>query len=586
MKKLCLSLFLLLTIGLAHAMTPKPGEDVFTLSASIKDPNTVDVEWQILPGYYLYKDRIHFSLKNPKSATMGAMIFPTGEKKFDQELGHYEIYRKQLRLALPLLGEQQGDSKVLVRYQGCAESGFCYPPMTKVITVHFSHELAANRVAIEQHIPKAALRSELDKTQHLLASHNIFLIIAGFFGFGLLLAMTPCVLPMIPILSGIIVGHGKTLTTRKAFFLSLTYVLSMSFTYALLGLVIAVLGANVQAALQNPYVLSGFAGLFVILALSMFGFYDIELPSRAQLWFANLSKKQHSGTYLGVFVMGMLSTLILSPCVTPPLVGTLSFIASTGSVFLGTIALFFLGLGMGLPLLLIGTSGGKLLPKAGKWMNAVKQFFGVLLLGVAILLLDRILPGQATLMLWAILFSTTGVFMGALKRMPDTARMKLSKALGLLLLVYGVLCLIGASQGNSNVFAPLESHEQSAAEKPKQITVKTLAELKRALQKAKGKPVIIDFYADWCLACKVMERTTFKDDAVKRALSEFVFLKVDVTKNDKADKELLKHFQVIAPPTFIFIDKSGQETKAFRLIGETGAKDFLKQMKRFLHQLH
>lgn len=586
MKKILLILLCILPLLSTAAQKPLPGADVFKLQAQIKDPNTIELNWEILPGYYLYRERIHFKNTNTDALTLGRLALPTGINKEDALLGKYQIYRRHLNLPLSVLGNQPGDVDIIVKYQGCADSGFCYPPMMKTIRVNIDNELAANQVFLSPAEIPAHTENELGRVQQLLASNNLWLIVVGFFGFGLLLAFTPCVLPMIPVLSGIILGHGESITTRKAFLLSLTYVLGMSVSYAVAGLAIALLGQNIQAWMQNPWVIVSFAGLFVVLALSMFGFYNIQLPTRIQHWFASLSQRQRSGHYMGVAMMGVLSTLILSPCVTAPLVGALGFIADTGNATLGAAALFSLGLGMGTPLLIIGTSGGRLLPKAGMWMNNIKALLGVMLLAVAILLLDRVIPGQATLVLWAILLVVCAIFLGAL----TTAKSfweKCAKGLGILSLAYGIILLLGASMGNTNPFSPLENlHVDPSAlhtHQMQHISVQSVDDVQRALNQARGKLVVLDFYADWCLACKIMEKTTFQNEDVINSLKDIVLLKADITQNTAKHQALLNAYNVVAPPTFLFFGPDGKEREEFRIVGEMKTQAFLKHIIEFKH---
>ena len=418
------------------------------------------------------------------------------------------------------------------------------------------------------------------------------------FGVGLLLAFTPCVFPMIPILSGIIVGQGSGLTTRRAFVLSLTYVLAMSVTYTIAGVVAGLFGANLQAALQNPWVLSSFALVFVLLALSMFGLYDLQLPSSWQSRLTELSNRQRGGTLVGVAVMGLLSALIVGPCVAPPLAGVLIYIGQTGDPWLGGLALFSLSLGMGAPLVVVGTLEGRFLPRAGGWMNAVKAVFGVTLLGVAVFLLERVLPGWVALLLWSALFMVSAVYLGALEPVSHfTSGLRhLWKGLGLLLLVYGVILMVAAASGGHDVLRPLQGlgwggSGSSAASAPGGghaglafERVKGVAGLGAQLERAKaqGRPVMLDFYADWCVACKELEKYTFAENDVRQTLAGAVLLQADVTANDAEDQALLKSLGLIGPPAILFFGPDGVERRGYRLVGFKPAAEFQPHAARAL----
>ncbi|HAT2048296.1 TPA: protein-disulfide reductase DsbD [Legionella pneumophila] len=584
MKKWLLLSVLFLTPLFVHA-EPLPASEVFKVNVKKIDPNTFAIQWNILPKYFLYSDRIQLNSDNDDIAQLGTLRVPTPLTKTDKQGRTFKVYRNQLTLPVAVLGITPGETIVNLRFQGCADDGFCYPPEVRQIKLAISDKLALSQVdletlkAPEEVTPEKTEQSEQDIAD-IFANHNWIMILLIFYGFGLLLSFTPCILPMVPVLSGIIVGHGKTATTKKAFFLSLSYVLSMSVTYAVVGAVVALLGANLQISMQSPWAISLFSLIFVLLALSMFGFYEFKLPDAWQSKIVGPSREQRGGHYLGAAIMGCLSTLILSPCVTAPLIGVLTYIAQTGNVLLGSVTLFTLSLGMGTPLLLIGTSAGKWLPETGSWMNAVKAFFGILLLAVAIYLMARILPAGLVMGLWACLLIFSGIYSGALTK-SNTNQEKLCQGIGIILLTYGLLILIGASMGSSNPLQPLANLQAAptvtnAFESARAQSVKSV---ELAIKQAFGKPVMLDFYADWCASCKVMENTTFKDPRVQKALSHFIVIKVDVTANNKNDRALMQHFRVVAPPTFIFFNAQGIQLNNLKRVGELNADEFMQTIK-------
>jgi len=546
-------------------------EEAFVFSAEFPNSSSVLLRWQIADGYYLYRDKLEFSLSN--GGIFDTPQMPPSISKKDPNFGEVQIYKQsQLEITIPVQTEELQNVSLTVKYQGCAIAGLCYPPMTKVVALGKDKNI-----------------SEQNRLANLLASANVFYTMMMFFGLGLLLAFTPCVFPMIPILSSIIVGQGKQVTTYKAFIMSFTYVLAMAFTYAIVGALTGLLGENLQAAFQNPWVLVSFALVFVALSFSMFGFYELQLPNALQTKLTNLSNSQQGGTLLGVAIMGVLSALIVGPCVAAPLVGALIYIGQTGDWILGGSALFSMSLGMGAPLIIVGISAGHFLPKAGEWMDNIKAVFGVMLLAVAIWMLDRILPGQITMLLWACLLIISALYMGALDRLSAgvSGWRKLKKGLGLIVLIYGALLMIGAAGGNVNPLQPLHNLRVSGnitipadnISKASQFkTIKGIEGLERELAIAKNKPVMLDFYADWCVSCKEMEHFTFADAGVQEILANFVLLQADVTLNDEQDKALSKHFGIFGPPAILFFDSNGQEQQTYRVVGFMPAAEFRQHL--------
>jgi thiol:disulfide interchange protein DsbD len=433
--------------------------------------------------------------------------------------------------------------------------------------------------------------SEQDAIAAKLSSGNTPLTLLSFFGFGLLLAFTPYVFPMIPILSGIIVGEGDRISASRGFMLALAYVLAMAFAYTVVGVLAGLFGSNLQVWFQNPWILGGFAIVFVLLALSMFGFYELQMPSSIQGKLSAISNQQSSGKMMSAAIMGLLSALIVGPCVTAPLIGALIYIGQTGDAMLGGMALFALSMGMGAPLLVLGASAGKLLPKAGPWMDTIKSVFGVLLLGVAIWLLERILPPSATLLLWGVLLVVSGIYMGALHHTIQESKWYLLwKGLGVVILLYGSLMIIGAAADTRNTLQPLKglfaTHSAPGTHQSELSFqyIKGPQGLKDALAQASadGKTAMLDFYADWCISCKEMEANTFSASSVQKALSNTVLLKSDVTANDTQDKALLKQFGLIGPPAILFFDKNGKEKAGYRVVGFVPAEKFSQHAQEAL----
>ncbi|WP_264770247.1 protein-disulfide reductase DsbD [Coxiella burnetii] len=566
---------------------PVPVDQAFQFSAMAKDYQTVIGLWNIKPGFYLYRNRIHFS--SLKSADyLGEPLWPRVDTVKDYPgIGKLPVYQGQLRISVPVIKAMNQTLYLKVDYQGCSEKGFCYPPTTKTVAIDLAGNymqpvapLAIDIAPGKTAGPKAAPPiTQQDRVTQLLTHKNLFFVLLSFFGFGLLLSFTPCVLPMIPVLSGIIVGQQKY--PKRAFGLSLMYVLGMAITYAIAGVIFGFIGSTVQAAFQNPWLIGLFSLLFIAMALSLFGLYDLQLPQRWQTRLAQASDRQKHGTYLGTALMGALSTLILSPCVTPALVGVLGYISHTGNASLGGVALFTMGLGMGAPLLLLGAFSRKWLPKAGPWMTVIKHILGVLMLAVAVWLLARILPGTVTMFLWAALAVGSAIALGALST-TQTKMQKIGKTLGLFLLVYGIVLATGGLSGNTNPLRPISlASLPEKGEGPSFTAVYTLPDVEHQLKMAttKGQPMMIDFYADWCISCKEMEQFTFANQNVQKALAGFRLLRADVTRNDQGSTVLEKHFGVVAPPTVLFLDPQGKEIPNSRIVGEMSAFRFLKHLE-------
>lgn len=555
-------------------------DQAFNLSITARSANTLQANFKITPDYYLYRNKITFTVAPGNAAKITGIKLPQGETKNDPNFGVLEVYHQSFQAEITLEGADAKQPLVLnASYQGCSDKGLCYPPIEKTLTVDLSTSLS------NAPLPALAAESGNDNTRiaNIFKQGSFWLIVSFFFGAGLLLAFTPCVFPMIPILSGIIVGRGHKITHLHAFMLSLTYVLGMAITYAAAGIAAGMSGELLSNALQTPWVLGSFAIVFVLLSLSMFGFYELQLPSALQSRLTDTSNKLHGGHLSGVFAMGALSAIIMSPCVAAPMAGALLYIGKTHDAVLGGTALFALALGMGAPLLLIGSSAGALLPKAGAWMESIKRIFGIVMLALAIWIISPVIPVSAQMLLWAALLIFCAIYLRALDALPHNAKgwRKLWKGLGVLALLLGVAYLIGAMSGARDILRPLGNLGHATTETPATLRferVKSSADLDARISQAKGKTVMLDFYADWCVSCKEMERYTFSDAAVQAKLKDAVLLQADVTANNADDKALLHRFQLFGPPATLFFDARGNELADFRVTGYQNAAQFLQSL--------
>jgi thioredoxin:protein disulfide reductase len=584
MLRIILALLMSCVIAVAHAQPdqPLPAKEAFAITGFIDQDKQLVLQWNIASSYYLYRDQVKIKPAADNKVAIGDIELPPGQNRHDELHGDYQSYFSGLIVHIPLLAKT-GKLDLDISYQGCSSHGFCYPPVKQHLLVDLNTivgptDLTDNIVNMGQ----APVQSEQGYVTQLLAGHHIWFILASFLMLGLLLAFTPCVLPMVPILSSIIVGYGKDISTGRAFSLSLAYVMGMAIAYALAGVLVALLGSSVQVALQKTWVIALFSGLFVLLALSLFGFYDLQLPNKLHRRVASWSGKHQGGTYVGVFFMGAFATLVVSPCVSAPLVGALAYIAHSGNVVLGGTALLALGIGMGIPLLLVGTSAGKLLPKSGAWMDKVKQLFGLMMLGLAIWMLARILPVVIIFCLWAALALGSALFIMKIKRSHQFWQF-MHHGLGATLILYAIVLVTGAIVGSSNPLHPFEGlHTGAPMSHVEFATVKNMDDLDHLLTQAKNdkKQVILDFYADWCTSCVAMDHHVFNQPAISHALNHFVLLRADVTANNKFDQELLKRYSVVAPPTMIFFDDKGNQLPRSEIVGEVSENEFLGDIER------
>ena len=561
----------------------------FKPTARALDDKTVEVRYSLAKGYYLYRDKFKFAAA--PGVTLGTPTFPAGKKKKDDNFGEVEVYYKEVAIRLPVEASVSGPLDLKLTSQGCADAGVCYPPQTQQVSVTLpppgstAPATAANA--------NGESGDESGQIAGLLKNAGFWLAVSTFFGFGLLLALTPCVFPMIPILSGIIVGQGHHASRSKSFLLALAYVLGMAVTYAALGVAAGLTGTLLSNALQNPWALGAFAGVFVVLSFSMFGFYELQLPSFLQSKLSEEASHLHGGHLAAVFAMGALSAVIVGPCVAAPLAGALLYIGQTGDALLGGAALFAMALGMGVPLLLLGLSAGTLLPKSGPWMEAVKKAFGVILLGTALWLVAPVLPAVDTMAGWALLLIIPAVYMHALDPLPPQARgwQRFWKGIGIVMLLAGTALVVGLAAGSRDPLQPLKALAGSSGVAggnapapgsqgaPAFARIKSVAELD-ARVKAAGKPVMLDFYADWCVSCKEMERFTFADAKVRARLAGFTLLQADVTANSDDDKALLQRFNLFGPPGIIFFDAAGREVPGLRVVGFQDAERFLRSLDK------
>jgi thiol:disulfide interchange protein DsbD len=568
-----------------------PPDEAFLVAAAMPDAQTVKFDYTLTADTYLYRDKLAFVVKSPADVKISRIDTPAGDVKDDPTFGRTEVYHQNFPASVTLSRAiAAGEQLVLeAAWQGCNEAvGICYPPTRRAFTLVSAGGAAAATAGPSE----PASESDTSRIERVLKGGSFWAVVVTFFGFGLLLARSPCVFPMITILSGIIAGQKKELTKTSGFLLSLAYVLGMAITYALAGVAAALSGTLLSNALQNPWALGIGAGIFVLLALSMFGFFEIQLPSALQSKFTVASNRMKGGHFVSVFIMGALSAVIIGPCVAPPLAAALVFIAQTGNTLLGGVALFVLALGMGVPLLLVGVSAGALLPRAGGWMNAVKYFFGVLMLAIAIYLISPIIPAWINMLLWALLLIASAIYLHALDPLPAhaTGWARLWKGLGVVLLIGGLSLILGMLAGSRDLLQPLDVFKggvagtggTAMAAEQKGLAfekVKDVVELDARLAQAKadGRAVMLDFYADWCVSCKEMERFTFNDPKVQARLADVVLLKADVTANTDADKALLKRFGLFGPPGLIFWNSAGAQSD-FKVIGFEKPDKFLASL--------
>ena len=599
-----------INLGQQNQQALLPPDEAFKMSIEVRDAKTLIANFEPAKDYYMYRDKIAFEPKD-SDTFIEKITLPPGKMKDDQTFGETEVYYKPFQAVISLkraMPEDEEPLNLAATYQGCNEPiGVCYAPINKDVdivlpAIKAAVDMVAGAISgkataatpdaaeelfqIRPGVP--AIETESYKIDRMFETGNFWLILTGFFGIGLLLAFTPCVFPMFPILSGIIATRGKHLTRSRGFILALAYVLGMAITYAIAGVAAGLSGAMLSAALQNAWVLGTFALVFVMLAFSMFGFYELQLPGSLQSRLSEEAGHLKGGYLTSVFGMGALSALIVGPCVAAPLAGALIYISQTGDVVLGGSALFVMALGMGVPLLLLGASAGALLPKSGPWMESIKQFFGVLLLGVAIWLISPVISEVVHMLLWAALLIISAIYLHAIDPLPEKASglKRFLKGVGVIALLTGVALLIGVLSGSRDVLQPLSKLNMAVgpAESAASVNqgghlqfqrVKSVAELDEYIHQSQDQYVMVDFYADWCISCKEMERFTFTDAKVQDRLKDVVLLQIDVTDGTPDDAALLKRFNLFGPPGILFIDREGNEIPDIRIIGFQNKDNFL-----------
>lgn len=573
-----------------------PPDQAFRFSHTTTASGERLLNWDIAPGYYLYQQRLKITVGGQPLA--GVVWLSEPEEKDDPNFGRVNIFHQQLQLRIPAVAEE-----TLLSYQGCAEGGLCYPPIKQRIPASAAASLPVATTATQDAEPAVqAAEIQIDTLDRdedagaiaaMLTQADGYWVVLTFLALGLGLAFTPCVLPMVPILAAIIAGQGAQITVRRGLGLSLAYVLGMSVTYTLAGVLVGYFGArmNLQAALQSPLALSLFAALFVVLALAMFGFYELQLPAFLRDRLDRLGRNSKGGKYAGVALMGLVSALVVSPCVSAPLAGALVYISTTGDALLGGASLFALSLGMGVPLILVGAGGGRWLPRAGGWMLEVKAFFGVLLLGIAISLLSRILPGTISILLWAVLTIVYAVHLGNWGQSQERSSWSKTRlGLSLVLAAYGLTLLLGGLAGQQDLRFPLRFAASpvvgigQTAVSPLFRRFDTVAALNAALQQAQadGRPVVLDLYADWCTSCKVMEHEVFARPEVQALAEQVTFLQLDITANRSEHSDFLQRYGLFGPPALLFIQPDGQELASARVQGELNARQFVAQVNKLL----
>ena len=610
-----------INLGQTNPQELLPPDEAFKMSVEVRDGNTLVANLTPAKDYYLYRGKISFEPKH-EGMTIQNVALPPGKMKDDMTFGQTEVYYSPVQAVISLKRDDPASEQPLTltaTYQGCNEPvGVCYAPIHKVVELTLPAMKAAIDAVAETvsgpataagidataelfQLPSKApvVETEAYKIDQMFQTGDFWLILTGFFGIGLLLAFTPCVFPMFPILSGIIANRGKHVTKRHGFILALAYVLGMAITYAIAGVAAGLSGAMLSAALQNVWVLGTFALVFVLLSFSMFGFYELQLPGSLQTKLSEEAGQLKGGQLTGVFGMGALSALIVGPCVAAPLAGALLYISQSGDVVLGGSALFMMALGMGVPLLLLGTSAGALLPRAGAWMESIKRFFGVLLLGVAIWLISPVINDVAHMLLWAALLIISAMYLHAIDPLPDRASglQKFLKGVGVIALLLGVALLIGVLSGSRDVLQPLSklgvtnasttSTDMNGAGVTNYQTlpfqrVKTVTELDEQIRQSQDKYIMVKFYADWCISCKEMERFTLSDPQVQSRLQDVVLLQIDVTNGTPDDAALLKRFKLFGPPGILFIDRQGNDVPDIKIIGFLNKKDFLTVLNAVL----
>jgi thiol:disulfide interchange protein DsbD len=572
-------LALALAVGAASAGTEDPldPEEAFRFSARALDARTMEARWVVAPGHYLYRDKFRFAVA-PGEVVLGAAIVPAGRVKDDPYFGRVETHEGEVAIRVPLTVSQGSAREVILSAtsQGCAAGGVCYPPLVQQATLVLPAGTGPGTAAPDP--APAASGDESSQAATLLADAGIWTVLLFFFVSGITLSLTPCVLPMVPILSGIIVGHGHDIGRGRAFVLSAAYVAGMAIAYAAFGVAAGLSGSMLSSALQNAWVLGGFAALFVVLSLSMFGLYELQLPASLQGRLSDHSNRRKGGSFKGVMAMGAISAVIVGPCVAAPLAGALLYIAKTGDAVLGGLALFVMALGMGVPLLAVATSARHLLPKSGPWMTTVRHIFGVVLLGLAIWIVSPVLPAVMQMVAWAALLIFSAVYLRAIDPLPDAARgwSRFGKGVGVVALLLGSSLLLGALAGHRDALQPLAFLKGAAAAERPAVTFERVASVEdlEARLKAATTPVMLDVYADWCVSCKEMERFTFSDPDVARRLAGLTLLKADVTANSEEDKRLLKRLGLFGPPGIVFFDAKGVEVPGSRVIGFVPAGPF------------